>query len=99
MKKIFEVDIIEQFPLFQEQIIFLKNIFIIKKIFSHLTLVKSISVIQSLSLSWCSENFMKVQIIIWRSCQKVENTALLWGLRGRMKNYIMTFMWNGIRQF
>ena len=33
-----------------------------------MTLVKSISVIQSLSVSWCSESFMKVQIIIWRSC-------------------------------
>ena len=46
-----------------------------------MTLVKSISVIQSLSVSWCSESFMKVQIIIWRSCQKVENSVLLWGLR------------------
>ena len=68
MKKIFEVDIIAIPVISRTDNFHWKNIFIIKKIFSHLTLVKSISVIQSLSVSWCSESFMKVQIIIWRSC-------------------------------
>ena len=69
-------------PVISRTDIFIEKIFYNKKkIFSHLTLVKSISVIQSLSVSWCSESFMKVQIIIWRSCQKVENSVLLWGLR------------------
>ena len=69
LHKIFEVDIIAIPVISRTDNFHRKNIFIIKKkIFSHLTLVKSISVIQSLSVSWCSESFMKVQIIIWRSC-------------------------------